>query len=96
VGPGVVSVSGRLISAPPDSLVLAVSSTTRRDGEEIFWKRERLAAPGQFIAFVEQKKISTVRSAVVGAAIAGAALALRSIAMGGTSGPPSNKPPNGQ
>jgi hypothetical protein len=96
VGPGVVTVNGRLISAPQDSLVLAVTSTTRRDGEEVFWKKERLAAPQQFIALVEQKQISTVRSVIVGAALAGAAFALRSIAMGGTSGPPSNKPPNGQ
>lgn len=96
VGPGVIKVQGKLLSLQGDTVTLAVSSTTRRDGDETFWKGERISAPKPYIALVEQKKLSTFRSAVVGASVVAVAFLIRSVAMGGSSGPPPNKPPNGQ
>ena len=96
VGPRVVKIEGRLLSLPVDSLAVAVRSTTMMNGEENFWKGERIAAANDYVAFVEQKKLSTFRSAVVGLAVAGAAFAIRSVAGGSTSGPNPNPPPGRQ
>ena len=93
VGPQVIRIEGRALADERDTLVVAVSSTTRSDGEETFWKRERIGTPHSFIAMIQQKKLSTVRSGAVGLAIVAATLAIRSAVLGSNSGPPGGNPP---
>ena len=73
LGPGVAQVDGRLLQASDTGLQLAVSQVSMRSGQEQFWKGEAVTLPRATIATVQQRKMSTTRSALLaGIIIAGA------------------------
>ena len=65
VGEGVETVRGHYQTSTTDTLVLRVSSVTRRNGHEDFWKGERLGLSRADIANLRERKLSRPRTAGV-------------------------------
>jgi hypothetical protein len=72
LGPGVSTVDGKLLYATDSALQLSVNTVAMRSGQEQYWKGEAVSLPRIAIAHVEQRKVSWLRTALVG----GAALAV--------------------
>lgn len=88
LGPGVVSVDGRLLVASDTNVAVAVSQVGKVDGDQQFWKGETVSLPRGDIATVQQKKLSGWRSGLLAGAIVAGLVALRA-GTAGTTGAPS-------
>ena len=75
VGPRVAAIEGLCTRATADSLVLSVTQTTARGGEDTFWKGERVAVPRTAVASFGVRRLSTTRTALVSVVGVGAAVA---------------------
>lgn len=97
IGPGAMSLAGRLISAQPDSVKLAVTTVTRENGEEQFWKGETVAIGRSDISRISQRKLSPTRTALAATILAGAVFTVRQVIGNITGGQGKDKgPPVGQ
>lgn len=72
LGPDVVEINGRILTADSDALTLSVSHIRTRDGSEPFWKGESVTIQRSLIARTEEERLSKSRTA----GVAGASLAL--------------------
>jgi hypothetical protein len=77
LGPGVETVSGKLLQNGEDGISLAVSNVTMRSGAEQFWKGETVALPKYSIGTVQERKLSKPRTALLSAAIVVAAFTVK-------------------
>jgi hypothetical protein len=93
LGPGVQTVSGKLLQNGDNGISLAVSQVTMRSGAEQFWKGETVALPKYSIGTVQERKLSKQRTILLGAAIVAAAFTIKLSGVGGNSG--SSKPGGG-
>ncbi len=96
LGPKVSVVNGRYLGTAADSLQLSVTSTETRTGEEHFWTGEDVSISKQAVATLSEKKISTLRSALLTAGIIGAVLAVRGGIVSSAGNGKRTPPPAGQ
>lgn len=87
LGPNVTYVDGRLLAQTDTAMSLSVSGTTLRSGDEQYWKGENVSLPHSAVATVQQKKVSWVRSGLLGGAIVAALTSIK-LAAGTSSGGP--------
>lgn len=78
VGPRVVSIEGRVLSADADTLRLRVSATNSITEDVSFWKGEPLSIARPFVALLEKRTLSPVRTAGIAGILVAAAFAIRS------------------
>lgn len=92
LGPNTTMIRGRLRSAESDTMHLAVSSITKRRGDEEFWSGEALAIPRSDVAAVRVRRVSATRTTLLAAGVAAGSLLLRGLVAqitdSGNSGPP--------
>ena len=96
LGPGTVSVKGRLAQAVNDSLHLAVTTTTLQNGEDRMWKSELVTIPMSDVAHVGEYRLSKPRTVVVVASVVLGAIAARMGFSGSVGTKSSRNPPAGQ
>jgi hypothetical protein len=94
VGPSMEALSGRLVRRSPETYVVAVSSTRRRDGIDVGWKGEHVSVPQDLVARFEQRRFSRSRTLFVSLATAVVALGVRE-AFWGPGGAFGGAPPGG-
>ena len=58
LGPGVVVVRGRFLSAVERGLAISVGSVELRRGEILEWKGETVVVPGEFVRGVEERQVA--------------------------------------
>lgn len=92
LGAAVMSARGRPLAWTSDTIALAMVATTRRTGDEQFWKGERVAIPRDAVARVYERRLDRGKTALF--AVTGAALAFgaQQVIRGSGSGVP--RPPN--
>ena len=83
VGPGAVSLAGRLEERGPESLTLAVSAVEFRRREEEFWDGEPVTIPQPAIARVFERRVSRTRSTLASIAVVAGAVILVDLFSGG-------------
>jgi hypothetical protein len=93
LGPGVETVSGKLMQNGDNGISLAVSQVTMRSGAEQFWKGETVALPKYSIGTVQEHKLSKPRTILLGAAIVAAAFTVKLTGVGGSNS--GRQPPGG-
>ncbi len=87
LGPGVAALDGRVAALAGDTLRLAVSEATLRNGQTVGWRGERVALALGDVARVRRRRPSAVRTALLGAAVlGGAALAASRVGPDGGEG----------
>jgi hypothetical protein len=75
IGPGAMSLRGRVLETESDSLVLALTSVVGRNEQETFWGGEHVRVPLITVARVEQRKFALGKSILFGGAMIGGLLA---------------------
>ena len=76
IGPYSRALAGGVLSKSDSALALSVAEVERFDGNEEFWKGERVVVPREAIASVQVRRISPVRTALFSTGLAAAALVL--------------------
>jgi hypothetical protein len=91
LGPGVATVSGKLLSNTDAGVSLSVTDVTMRSGAEQFWKGETVALPKYAIGTVMKRSLSKPKTLlVVGAIIvAGATVRLSGVGQSNSGRSPS-------
>lgn len=93
-GPGVVSLSGVLVSGTGEEIPLAVQRVTTADRGDMPWGESVVVLPRTQIAAVEERRLSRARTALFVAGVAGVVLlADRSLLGGGITGPGDGRGP---
>jgi hypothetical protein len=93
LGPGVETVSGKLLQNGDNGISLAVTQVTMRSGAEQFWKGETVALPKYSIGTVQQRQISKPRTILLSAAILAAAFTVKLSGVGSSNS--GRQPPGG-
>jgi len=95
VGPRVTAIEGQLLGVHPDTLELAVVAVRFYDGQENYWKGERVVVPRGAIAAMRQRRLSTPRTVLFAGAIvvAAASVGTATGALGDGSGGGGRPPP---
>jgi hypothetical protein len=75
IGPGMVTVDGRVTSVDSGEVQLAVTQTTDRRSIEHLWRGEPVTVPRPLVSHVSQRKFSASRTALLSAGIAAAVVA---------------------
>jgi hypothetical protein len=96
LGPDVGIVRGRLLDKDDHEITLSVASVGLRHGQDLFWKGETVAVQQEFVAFVQERRLSTGRTILAASGSVAAFVALfvtlRHTGVGaggpGTGGPP--------
>jgi hypothetical protein len=94
VGPGVTSLTGRLVSANDSAVTVAVDATVKRNGLEDFWKGENVVVRRSEVAAFQEKAFSRTKTAVASGIAVGLA-AIFYAALGGSLGGGSGGTPGG-
>ncbi|MBA3578535.1 MAG: hypothetical protein H0W42_00960 [Gemmatimonadaceae bacterium] len=92
LGAAIISARGRPLAWTADTIALAMIATTRRTGEEQFWKGDRVAIPRGAVARIYERRLDRGKTALF--AVTGAAIAFgaQQVIRGSGSGVP--RPPN--
>jgi len=91
VGPRVTGLSGRYMGLSGDTLMLSVKTVIKTDGNEEFWKGERVGVPRSDIAHLSRRDFSSAKSLAIVGGIVGALVAITGIVYAGSPG--SHRPP---
>jgi hypothetical protein len=83
LGPGVLTIDGKLISTTDTGVSLSVTSVAMRSGQDQFWKGETVVIPRSSLGSVLARRINKPRSLIVVAAIVVAATTLKLSGVGG-------------
>ncbi len=89
VGPGVVSIRGRVTEFGPDTIRLAVESVLKRSGSDEYWSNEPLAISRASLASIATRKFSALRTGMLALTAIGGALIVRTaidLAVSGSDG----------
>ena len=97
LGPGVVSITGRLDGDSAGTYVVRTSAVQTADGSEHRWDGDPVRVPRHFVANVGAVRVAPMRTAAASALVAGAFVALYAMVHGGVarSGGPSGGPNTG-
>lgn len=72
IGPNVLIVRGRFLSASERGLALSVAAVETRRGESLEWKGETVTVPGEFVRALEKRQVAHGKTALLaGASLAG-------------------------
>jgi hypothetical protein len=72
IGPNVLTVRGRFLSAGDRGLVLSVAAVEGRRGDILEWKGETVTVPGEFVRSVEERHAAAGKTVLLaGAGLAG-------------------------
>ncbi|MGH7676674.1 MAG: hypothetical protein ACREMV_15525 [Gemmatimonadales bacterium] len=95
VGPRVTLIEGELLAVHAETLDLGVVAVRFYDGQENYWKGERVAIPRGAIASSRQRRLSAPRTLLFAGAIVAAAASVGTAtgALGGGSGGGGKPPP---
>jgi hypothetical protein len=94
LGPEVKTVRGRLVSAGPDGLRLAVDEVESRRGDVLHWRGETVSLPGDFVGRIDVRHVSHGKTALLLAtSMAGFVVASRAFGSGSFGGTGSGGPP---
>jgi hypothetical protein len=69
-GPGIARIEGRLVSAPPDQYVVAISRVTQINGDHASWTGETARLSRDVVGGVQTRHFARTRTAFVAAAAA--------------------------
>ena len=97
LGPNILVVRGRFLSATDRGLVVSVAAVESRRGDNLEWKGESVAIPGEFVRDVEERHPANGKTVLLaGASLFGFFAAYAAFGpgasgatQGGVSGPPS-------
>ncbi|HXM38738.1 MAG TPA: hypothetical protein VN908_08810 [Gemmatimonadales bacterium] len=78
LGPDVGAVRGRLIDSDDRRFTLSVLSVGLRHGQELYWKGETVQLPREYVAFLQERRLSTGRTLLTAGASITAFVALLS------------------
>ena len=93
IGPAVESVTGLLVDDTAGTYVMSLSSTQARSGLETDWNGERVTVPHALVARVEERRLSTTKTALLTAGTTALLVAVTSgFLNGGGSNAPGNTP----
>jgi hypothetical protein len=76
VGPYSRALAGGVLSKSDSALALSVAEVERFDGNEEFWRGERVVVPRDAIASVQVRRISPIRTALLSTGLVAAAFVL--------------------
>jgi hypothetical protein len=93
VGPRVRGVSGRSLGVAGDSLLLSVKTVIKQDGNEEFWRGERVAISHSDVATVGGRHFSALKSGAIVGVVVAALVGISSVVFTGHAGTKINKPP---
>jgi len=93
VGPKVTGLSGRYLGLSGDSLLLGIRTVIKPDGNEEFWKGERVAVPRSLVANLSQRRFSPVKSGAIVGVLVAALVGITSIVFSGHAGTSTKTPP---
>jgi hypothetical protein len=96
IGPKSSGISGKYLGESSDSLYLGVSAVSQQDGNEQFWKGERVGVPRSAIATMRERKISMAKSALVAGAVVAALIGVSAAVSNGGAGSHSGTTVKGQ
>jgi hypothetical protein len=72
IGPNVLVVRGRFLSATDRGLVVSVSAVENRRGDVLEWKGESVGVPGEFVRALEERHPATGKTVMLaGVSLAG-------------------------
>ena len=91
LGPRIVAVDGRVLSASESALVLAVFRTRNRSEQEASWRGETVSLPHRMVANLQARTFSTGRSLLLtGAVLVGSVALFEAFKTGSTAGGPAS------
>lgn len=96
IGPNVLIIRGRFLSATDRGLIVSVAAVESRRGDILEWKGESVEVPGQFVRSLEERHAANGKTALLaGASLVGFFAAYAAFGPGasgttpgGVSGPP--------
>jgi len=65
IGPDVSSIRGRLLTSDQEALRLSVTGVTLHHGENVTWKGEVVTVNRMYLAGVQQRRLSRLRTAII-------------------------------
>jgi len=72
IGPDVLVVRGRFLTATERGLALSVAGVETRRGEILEWKGETVVVPGEFVRGMEERRVARSKTVLLaGASVAG-------------------------
>lgn len=72
IGPSILVVRGRFLSATDRGLVVSVAAVESRRGDILEWKGESVVIPGEFVRSLEERRGATGKTALLaGASLVG-------------------------
>jgi hypothetical protein len=72
IGPNILVVRGRFLSATDRALILSVSAVENRRGDVLEWKGESVGVPGEFVRSLEERHPATGKTVMLaGVSLAG-------------------------
>lgn len=87
LGPSVLVVRGRFLTATERGLAISVSSVELRRGEILEWKGETVLVPGEFVRSVEERQPAHGKTALLaGASLLGMVVAYQAFGPGSSGG----------
>ncbi|HWL40001.1 MAG TPA: hypothetical protein VNO75_07165 [Gemmatimonadaceae bacterium] len=95
VGPRGKTLEGVVTGKTDSSLVVGVRSLTRTDGLDELWKGEHIGVPSSFIARIQTRKFSALRTGLLVVGMAGGALLVQGASDGNVFGPGRGGSPGG-
>ncbi|HEV2751801.1 MAG TPA: hypothetical protein VGV12_14865 [Gemmatimonadales bacterium] len=88
IGPNILVVRGRFLSATERGLVVSVAAVENRRGEIFEWKGESVAIPGEFVRDVEERHAANGKTVLLaGASLVGFFAAYAAFGPGASGGP---------
>jgi len=87
LGPGVLVVRGRFLSATERGLAISVGSVELRRGDILEWKGETVVVPGEFVRQVEERQVAHGKTVLLaGASLLGMVVAYQAFGPGSAGG----------
>jgi len=87
LGPSVLVLRGRFLTATERGLAISVSSVELRRGEILEWKGETVLVPGEFVRSVEERQAAHGKTALLaGASLLGMVVAYQAFGPGSSGG----------
>lgn len=79
LGPDVGDLRGRLVTAEPQALALSVESVEQRHGQVLSWKGETVTLGREYVARMNERRLSKSRSVLMAAGSVAALIATLSV-----------------
>jgi hypothetical protein len=87
LGPSVLVVRGRFLTATERGLAISVSSVELRRGDVLEWKGETVLVPGEFVRSVEERQVAHGKTVLLaGASLLGVVVAYQAFGPGSGGG----------